>query len=130
MLQDVLNDLSGTPRPIEVKLFGDDYAALRAQGDGDRPPASSDVPGLVDLYKGFEGDAPELRFRVDPARAARLGMTAADVSAELDAALRGVVASSIRRPDRAIGVRVRYPDAVRFDRIEVSRAAAPRGAAA
>jgi CzcA family heavy metal efflux pump len=120
VLQDVLNDLSGTPRPIEVKLYGDDYAALRVQATA-TAARIQDVPGLVDLYKGFEGDAPELKFRVDPARAARLGMTAADVSADLDAALRGVVASSIRRPDRAIGVRVRYPDAIRFDRIEVSR---------
>jgi multidrug efflux pump subunit AcrB len=42
-------------------------------------------------------------------------VTAADVTADLDAALRGVVASLIRRPDRPIGVRVRYPNEVRFD---------------
>jgi CzcA family heavy metal efflux pump len=120
VLQDVLNDLSGTPRPIEVKLYGDDYAALRAQAT-DAAARIRDVPGLVDLYPGFEGDAPELRFHVDPGRAARLGLTAADISAELDAALRGVVASTIRRADRAIGVRVRYPDAIRFDRAEVGK---------
>jgi len=120
VLQDVLNDLSGTPRPIEVKLYGDDYAALRVQAM-QAAARIRDVSGLVDLYPGFEGDAPELRFRVDPGRAARLGLTAADVSADLDAALRGVVASSIRRADRAIGVRVRYPDAVRFDRAEVGK---------
>jgi len=120
VLQDVLNDLSGTPRPIEVKLYGDDYAALREEAT-QVAARIRDVPGLVDLYPGFEGDAPELRFRVDPGRAARLGLTAADVSADLDAALRGVVASTIRRADRAIGVRVRYPDAVRFDRTEVGK---------
>ena len=65
VLQDVLNDLSGTPRPIEVKLYGDDYAALRAQATA-TAARIQDVPGLVDLYKGFEGDAPELSFRVDP----------------------------------------------------------------
>jgi len=120
VLQDVLNDLSGTPRPIEVKLYGDDYAPLRVQA-AETAARIRDVPGLVDLYAGFEGDAPELRFRVDPARAARLGMTASDVAADLDAALRGTVASAIRRPDRTIGVRVRYPDAIRFDRAEVAR---------
>jgi len=120
VLQDVLNDLSGTPRPIEVKLFGDDYAALRAHAT-DAAARIRDVPGLVDLYPGFEGDAPELKFRVDPARAARLGLSAADIAADLDAALRGVVASTIRRADRAIGVRVRYPDAVRFNRTEVAK---------
>jgi len=119
VLQDVLNDLSGAPRPIEVKLFGDDYATLRGQA-AEIAGRIRDVPGLVDLYAGFEGDAPALSFRVDPARAARLGTTAAEVSADLDAGLRGVVASVIRRPDRPIGVRVRYPDAVRFDRAQVA----------
>jgi Cu/Ag efflux pump CusA len=28
VLQDVLNDLAGSPRPIEVKLFGPDYTKL------------------------------------------------------------------------------------------------------
>jgi CzcA family heavy metal efflux pump len=120
VLQDVLNDLSGTPRPIEVKLYGDDYAALRAEGQqiADR---IRDVPGLVDLYPGFEGDAPALAFRVDPDRAARLGTSTAEVTADLEAALRGVVASTIPRSDRPIGVRVRYPDAVRFNRAAVAR---------
>jgi multidrug efflux pump subunit AcrB len=37
------------------------------------------------------------------------------VASDLDDSLHGVVASLLRRPDRPIGVRVRYPDAVRFD---------------
>jgi CzcA family heavy metal efflux pump len=120
VLQDVLNDLAGTPRPLEIKLFGDDYAALRRKAE-EAAARVRDVPGLVDLYAGFEGDAPELRLRIDGARAARLGLTAADVTADLDAALRGTVASLIRRPDRPIGVRVRYPDEVRFDPAQIAQ---------
>ena len=118
VLQDVLNDLAGTPRPIEIKLFGDDYSVLykKAQELADR---IKDVPGLVDLYPGFEGEAPELKFRIDGQAAARFGKTAADVASDLDAALHGTVASILRRPDRPIGVRVRYPDAVRFDPAQV-----------
>lgn len=37
------------------------------------------------------------------------------ISQALDGALHGEVASLIRRADRPIGVRVRYPDDVRFD---------------
>ena len=37
------------------------------------------------------------------------------MASDLDDSLHGVVASLLRRPDRPIGVRVRYPDAVRFD---------------
>ena len=114
VLQDVLNDLSGTPRPIEIKLFGSDYAGLAAKA---REVAErvAGVPGLVDLYGGVEGEAPELKLRLDAGDAARFGLTAAEVTADLDAALHGTVASVIRRADRPIGVRVRYADAVRFD---------------
>ncbi len=114
VLQDVINDLAGAPRPIELKLFGDDYQVLRdtAQRIADR---IHDVPGLVDLYPGFEGLAPELRFRLDRVALARAGKTPEELSLELDAVLRGNVVASIRRADRPIGVRVRYPDAVRFD---------------
>jgi CzcA family heavy metal efflux pump len=114
VLQDVLNDLSGTPRPIEIKLFGDDYSVLRRLA-GEVVARVHDVPGLVDLYPGYEDESPELRFRVDQAQAARLGKTAADVAAELEASLRGTIAGVFRRADRPINVRVRYPDDVRFD---------------
>jgi CzcA family heavy metal efflux pump len=120
VLQDVLNDLSGAPRPLEIKLFGNDYSVLRGKAREIVGRIES-VPGLVDLYPGFENDAPELKLHLDAAAAARLGLTAADVTADLDAALHGTVASVIRRPDRPIGVRVRYADAVRFDGKQIER---------
>jgi multidrug efflux pump subunit AcrB len=119
VLQDVLNDLAGTPRPIEIKLFGDDYAVLRAKAS-ELAERIRSVTGLVDLYPGFEGEAPELKFRVDDAAAARLGKSAGDVAGDLEAALHGVVASLLRRPDRPIGVRIRYPDSVRFDPAQIA----------
>ena len=115
VLQDILNDLAGTPRPLEIKIFGDDYAVLRGKAL-EVTHRVEGVPGLVDLYPGFEGDVPELRLRLDAAGAARLGLTSAEVTANLDTALHGTVAALIRRADRPLGVRVRYADAVRFDR--------------
>ncbi|HEX4511463.1 MAG TPA: efflux RND transporter permease subunit, partial [Burkholderiaceae bacterium] len=114
VLQDILNDLSGAPRPIEVKLFGDDYQTLRTAAR-DVAHRIEGVPGLVDLFPGFEGNAPELRVRFDAAAAARLGLTDAKVTGQLETALHGTVAAVIPRPDRPIGIRVRYADAVRFD---------------
>jgi CzcA family heavy metal efflux pump len=120
VLQDVLNDLSGTPRPIEIKLFGSDYAGLAAKA---REVADrlAGVRGLVDLYGGVEGEAPELKLRLDAGDAARFGLTAAEVTADLDAALHGTVAAVIRRADRPLGVRVRYADAIRFDGKELEQ---------
>jgi multidrug efflux pump subunit AcrB len=119
VLQDVLNDLAGTPRPIEIKIFGDDYVVLRRLG-GEVAARIKDVVGLVDLYPGFEDESPELRFRIDAAQAARFGKTAADVADDLETSLRGTIAGTFRRPDRPINIRVRFPDEVRFDPRQVA----------
>ncbi len=114
VLADVLNDLAGNARPVEVKLLGPDYDKLHAIGD---PLAEqlAKVTGLVDLYNGHERDAPELRFSTRRDDAARLGVTPDDVQNQLSTALTGAVVGAVRRLDRLIGVRVRYPNPVRFD---------------
>ncbi len=114
VLQDVLSDLSGAPHPIEIKIFGDDYALLREKAR-EVEGRIRDVEGLVDLYEGFEGETTALRFRIDSGAAARIGRTAVDIAGDLNASLHGVVAAVLNRPDRPLGVRVRYPDEVRFD---------------
>ncbi len=119
VLQDVLNDLAGTPRPIEIKIFGEDDVTLRRLA-AEVVGRIRDVRGLVDLYPGFEDQSPELQFRIDAEQAARLGKTAADIAADLETTLRGTVAAVFRRPDRPINVRVRYPDDVRFDPARVA----------
>jgi multidrug efflux pump subunit AcrB len=114
VLQDVLNDLSGSPRPLELKVFGPDYAELhRIAGDLARRLRA--VPGLVDLYDGDERPAPELRYVAQREPIARLGVTPDQVAAQLSSALLGAKVGAIRRFDRLVDVRVRYPDPVRFD---------------
>ena len=118
VLQDVLNDLAGNPRPIEVKVFGPDYAKLHAIAR-DIASRAVHVPGVVDLYDGQELAIPELRFTVNRDAAARFGVTADDLQSELDTALHGQVVGSLQRFDRLIGVRTRYPNPVRYDRARV-----------
>ena len=113
ILQDMLGDLEGVPEPIEVKLFGDDLSTLntiaaRVGGKLEK------VPGLVDLILPRRGN-PELEVRIDPTRAAKAGFTTLDVSTQLADGLLGDVATEVRRADRLIDLRVRYPDAYRFN---------------
>jgi CzcA family heavy metal efflux pump len=123
VLQDVLNDLSGTPRPVEIKLFGPDFHELDELGEklaAKVKPVKDEkgergVKGLVDVYEGHEHESPDLRFTVRRDAAARLGVTPDAIEAQLGAALRGEVVGSVRRYDRLVGVRVRYPNLVRFD---------------
>jgi CzcA family heavy metal efflux pump len=120
VLQDVLNDLSGSPRPLELKVLGPDFAELHHIAD-DLSRRIRGVRGLVDLYDGNEREAPELRYVIRRDPIARLGTTPEDVSAEMDSALAGAQVGSIRRFDRLVGVRVRYPDPIRFDPERVQR---------
>jgi CzcA family heavy metal efflux pump len=113
LLQDMLGDLQGTPEPIEVKVFGDDIKIL---GDiaGRLEAKMARIEGLVDLVGPRKGN-PELEVRIDPTRAAKAGFTVEEVSAQLSTGLLGNVATSVRRADRLIDLRVRYPDKYRFD---------------
>jgi CzcA family heavy metal efflux pump len=120
VLADVLNDLSGTPRPLEVKIFGPDYSELHRIAD-ELSDKIKNVRGLVDLYSGEERPAPELRYVLQRDAIARFGITAEDVTAQLQSALLGVPVGTVRRYDRLIDVRVRYPDPVRFDPDRVLR---------
>jgi CzcA family heavy metal efflux pump len=114
VLQDVLNDLAGAPRPLEVKIFGPDYAELHKIGD-DITTRIATVRGLADLYDGEEREAPELRYVARRDAIARFGTTPEDVSTQMETALLGARIGTIRRLDRLVGVRLRYPDVVRFD---------------
>lgn len=128
ILQDMLNDLSGTPRPIEVKILGEDYPVLE-RVSRDVTQRIAGISGLVDLYGGVEHPSPQLVVRVDRNAASRVGRTAADVALDIGDALRGTSAGFLRRFDRTIGIRVRYPDDIRFSPAAVARLPLSFGAA-
>jgi multidrug efflux pump subunit AcrB len=113
VLQDVLDDLSGNPRPIEVKIFGPDQRKLEelARAAGKK---IEDLPMLDDFFNGVEGSVPVLRADVDSAAALKLGATTREVADDLTVSLAGEVAAHVRRGDQRIGVRVRMPDGTRF----------------
>ncbi len=114
LLEDVLNDLAGEPRPVEIKLFGNDLSVLqRAAIDlGDRVEK---ISGVVEMKNGVLLSSPELIARIDPVRAGRAGLTVQAISSQLNEALMGKRVTQIREGDRLVGVRVRLPDETRFD---------------
>ncbi len=114
VLQDVLNDLSGAPHPVEVKLFGEDTAVL-ARLSEEVTTRLGRVRGLADLYGGVEPPASAEVFVVDQTAAAALHRTPREVHDELSAAVAGAHVGSMRRFDRLVPVRVRYADAVRWN---------------
>jgi CzcA family heavy metal efflux pump len=113
LLQDMLGDLEGAPTPIEVKIFGDDQATLEHLSDEIQPKIEK-IQGVVDIV-GLKRGNPEVTWQVDPTAAARIGLTVEQVASQLSDAWLGDHATDLRLLDRTIPVRVRYPDAVRFN---------------
>ena len=114
ILSDVINDLAGSARPIEIKMFGPDLARLEGYAES-LEPKLTEVSGLVDLFNGVSQPTAELAMRVNAAEANRVGLTPEQVSTSAMGALLGSPAGEVRLEDRAIGVRVRAPDSVRYN---------------
>jgi len=114
ILSDVINDLAGSARPIEIKMFGPDLARLEGYAES-LEPKLTEVSGLVDLFNGVSQPTAELAMRVNAAEANRVGLTPEQVSNSAMGALLGSPAGEVRLEDRAIGVRVRAPDSVRYN---------------
>ncbi|MCB8933819.1 MAG: efflux RND transporter permease subunit, partial [Chthonomonadaceae bacterium] len=108
VLQDLIGDLAGNPEPIEVKLFGEDKAAVEGAAVklADR---LGQEPGIVDINPGLTESGPEIVFDLDPAAVGRLGMIAESIAGQAEAAMLGTVATNVRMGDRLVPVRVRLP---------------------
>jgi multidrug efflux pump subunit AcrB len=118
ILSDVINDLAGAARPVEIRVFGSDLDALEAYAqslDADM----SKVNGLQDFFNGVSEKSPELLMHINTAEANRAGLTPDQVGASVNGAMLGVQAGQVRLSDRSINIRVRAPDAVRNDALRL-----------
>jgi len=116
VLQDMINDLTGEPQPVEIKMFSQDSASLEQWA-----PAVADaihkIPGVVDVLNGIENtiSGPAVTFQIDPSVAARAGFTPEEIATDFSAILEGEPAATpVVSNDRAYTVRVRFPAANRL----------------
>ncbi|MBB3227359.1 multidrug efflux pump subunit AcrB [Luteibacter sp. Sphag1AF] len=108
LMEDLIGDLTAVPQPIEVKLYGTDPSRLDAQAER-VADALSHVAGLVEVKSGIQLAGDALDVRIDAEKAANEGVTPAAVSQAIDAALNGVVATTLPRVSKTVGVRVSMP---------------------
>lgn len=113
VLQDIIGDLQGIPEDVEVKVFGENMTRLESLAD-EIEPKMKQVPGIVD-FKGIEKGNPEMVINIDPVQASRLGMTLEQVAQQMQTGLKGAITTEFRESDRTVPIRVRFPDAFRYD---------------
>jgi CzcA family heavy metal efflux pump len=114
ILSDVINDLAGAAKPVEIKLFGEHLDTLEAYAQR-LAPALESIAGIEDLYNGVSEPSPEMLMRINQAEADRLSLGPVDIGEAVSAALLGTNAGEVRAGDRPVAVRVRAPDSVRYD---------------
>jgi multidrug efflux pump subunit AcrB len=112
VLQDMIDDLSNAPEPIQIKIFADDQALL-TQLDPRVGSAIEKISGVVDVKNGIEDtiSGPATNFQVDPTVAARLGFTPTEVAEDATSILDGLPTSDpLIANGRPYTVRIRLGD--------------------
>jgi CzcA family heavy metal efflux pump len=113
ILSDLIGDLASSPSPVEIRLYSEDTAALQRTAKAIKESIDK-VKGVVEAFDGIVVSGPAVTFRVDPQRASSYGVTAADLSATIQAALGGTPTSSIIERGQSINVRVLLPAAYKM----------------
>jgi CzcA family heavy metal efflux pump len=108
VLQDLIGDLSGTPEPVVVNVFGSDQKAIEATANQIAGQIKT-ISGLVDVKNGIVMSNSEEQILVDEANAERYGLNTREVHAALRSVVEGTVATQLLVGDRLYPVRVRYP---------------------
>lgn len=111
ILEDIINDLSGAPAPIEIELRGPDQQTLIALANTVADHLEK-VRGVTDVASGVIYDDPTVRVAPIPRQIAALGLSSADVGSALAATTQGSVATNLAGTSNLVPVRVRVPSAV------------------
>jgi multidrug efflux pump subunit AcrB len=120
IIQDTLNDLSGSSAPLEVKIFGNDYHVIQDLSEG-VVKIMEGTEGVVDVEPGVSYGSPEITYEVNADAVSRAGLTGQDVENQLRTALLGEEATKLKRNNYLIPVVVRYADSIRKNPTWVSQ---------
>ncbi len=118
LMEDMIGDLVGTPSPIEIKIYSNNYSQLLYLA----PKVAnliSKVPGVVDVKSGvvLAGDA--LNINIDRSKAAIEGVDAHYIANQVKQYLSGIDATYILENPKVVGVRVWTPQNFRQSITEI-----------
>ena len=112
LMEDLIGDLISVPQPIEVKLFGSDFAALSRAARAVATAIGS-IPGVVEVRDGLRVAGDSLEVHVDPVRASLEGLDADVAAKQLEALVGGQLAGWVQQGQKLVGIRVWTPPGLR-----------------
>ncbi len=108
IMQDLIGDMTGSPMPIDIKIFSPDTGILDSIANKITAVISR-IKGVVDVFNGITISGPAINVRVDPLKAGLVGVTPQYVSDYVTTALWGTVATDVREGEKVINIRVMMP---------------------
>lgn len=105
LMEDVIGDLTATPQPIEIKIFGTDAQANQATAKK-IAAAISHILGVTEVFDGIVSSADAYTIKVDPLRSCNEGMTPLSIQNQLSTLMDGTVATTIPNGSQPISLRV------------------------
>lgn len=105
ILEDMINDVSGAPAPLEIAIQGPNQATLVKYAHTIAAKISK-VRGVADAFSGVVYTDPTIRIAPDGRRLAQLGLRPAALAGALAAQAQGTIAASIPGADMLVPVRV------------------------
>ena len=88
ILADLIGDLAGAPKPIEVKLFSSDIELLKKSAVAVAEQLKQ-IKGVVDVFDGLVYTGPSLSLKVNSLTSERFGLTPDDVATAVSTAMLG-----------------------------------------
>ncbi len=92
--------------PVVIKFLGDDLDALSLTADNAERILKT-VDGTLDVQTSLRDDGTQFEIKIDRAKAAQVGLTAASVAQTLRASVSGVTATTIKKQSDDIDVVVK-----------------------
>lgn len=108
-MQDLIGDLTNSPAPVEIKIFGPNQSIIEEKAK-EVADLIRYVPGVVNVFDGIVISGPSIVIHPDPVLAARAGFTMAEIQSQLRTIMEGSADTYVLNGEKLIGVRVRYPD--------------------
>jgi multidrug efflux pump len=114
--------------PIEIRLFGNDFEALRAATEQVMDLARA-MPGTADVRESLGTGSPTLVFEVEDAVASRYGLDRSDVALALRGRTLGIEIGQYRAGQNPVPIVIRSPEGERFstDHLDTAYVFTPDG---
>jgi heavy metal efflux system protein len=105
VITDMLGDLMESAKPVEVKIYGDDYQKLREIADS-VASSISNVKGTTDVFNGVVIAGPEIYIKPKIDELLKYNMTPTDFQFQMQSKLEGNIVGSVLDNNQSVKIRM------------------------